>query len=198
MRKIHFILFALLFFGAVSLQAQDEFKHEVSFGGGYFASSEVLDFCTEASSVAGTFGSVEYDNKSFTPPISLEYFYHLSPLVGVGGIAVYTHGKRDIVDRVDAYVGKLTTDYITVMPAAKFNWLRKMNWGLYSKVGAGVSFRKEKSRVMGEGSHTENDVIFNFQATLIGVEAGSSDYRGFIELGLGEQGIINAGVRLRF
>ena len=45
---------------------------------------------------------------------------------------------------------------------------------------------------------TANDIVFNFQATAIGVEAGSSHVRAFTELGIGEQGIALAGVRFKF
>ena len=37
----------------------------------------------------------------------------------------------------------------------------------------------------------------NFQGTLIGVECGNSHYWGFMELGMGEQGIVNAGIRFK-
>ena len=47
---------------------------------------------------------------------------------------------------------------------------------------------------------TVNDdasTTFNFQATFVGVEVGGA-LRGFAELGVGEQGIILAGIRYKF
>ena len=41
-------------------------------------------------------------------------------------------------------------------------------------------------------------VGFYFQASLLGIEAGSPTIRAFTELGTGEQGIILAGVRYKF
>ena len=199
MRKLLFIAAALLF-GSMSLHAQEqEMKHEIAVGGGFLSNSEVLDMVTEVATIAGTAGSYSYDNEKFRNPFSVEYYYHISPLIGVGGIAVYAHGKRDIM-LGNSLEGNLKTSYLTVMPAVKINWLRKSYWGLYSKAGAGVSFRTEKTKWYAGGlkNETNNDVIFNFQATAIGVECGSENYRGFIELGMGEQGIVNTGVKFRF
>ena len=199
MRKLLFIAAALLFC-SMNLQAQErEIKHEIAIGGGFLPNSEVLDMVSEVATITGTAGTCSYDNEKFRNPFSIEYFYHVSPLIGVGGIAVYAHGKRDIMIG-NSLAGNMKTGYLTVMPAVKIDWLRKNIWGLYSKAGAGVSFRSEKTKWY-EGANrneTENDVIFNFQATLIGVECGDTNYRGFIELGMGEQGIVNAGVRLKF
>ena len=90
------------------------------------------------------------------------------------------------------------------MPAVKFNWLRKANWGMYSKVAIGASLANsskedynENGKLTGQKENT-NDVFFNFHASLLGVEAGNQHVRGFAELGLGEQGIILGGVRYRF
>jgi len=46
--------------------------------------------------------------------------------------------------------------------------------------------------------HSNNEIRFNFQASLIGVEVGSQKLRGFAEFGVGEQGIAQAGVRYKF
>ena len=90
------------------------------------------------------------------------------------------------------------------MPSVKFNWLRKDHWGLYSKVAAGVTYAKFNEKYYDElgknidDKATANDIVFNFQATAIGIEAGSSHVRAFTEFGIGEQGIALAGVRYKF
>ena len=52
-------------------------------------------------------------------------------------------------------------------------------------------------KLTGEKNIT-NDVFFNFQASLIGVEVGNQQVRGFAEVGVGEQGIFLGGVRYKF
>jgi hypothetical protein len=86
------------------------------------------------------------------------------------------------------------------MPSVKFNWLRKDHFGMYSKLAAGVSlcnFKSENENKNSE-SETENQVKFNWQASLIGIEAGGSRLRAFAELGFGEQGIGLLGIRYKF
>ena len=47
------------------------------------------------------------------------------------------------------------------------------------------------------GRDDKTDLLFNFQASLLGVEFGGA-FRGFVELGFGEQGIALAGLRYKF
>ena len=52
-----------------------------------------------------------------------------------------------------------------------------------------------------EGKSKNDDVRlkhFNWQASLIGIEVGSPTVRGFAEVGMGEQGIVCAGLRCKF
>ena len=97
-----------------------------------------------------------------------------------------------------------TRTYFSFMPSVKLNWLRKHNWGLYSKVAAGatyIRFAQDDYDDNGKKTNekrTVNDLMFNFQASLIGIEAGGQNVRGFIELGVGEQGVALAGVRCKF
>ena len=146
-----------------------------------------------------TLGAVKYSDGNFTGPIALEYFYHLSPVIGLGAIGAYTHETKDILISNDKY-GEAKNTFFTVMPAAKFNWLRKKNFGMYSKVGAGLTFASKKEDYS-KGSVenlSESKVGFNFQVSALGIEAGSETIRAFVELGVGEQGVALAGVRLKF
>ena len=172
---------ALALCAAPSVQAQvvdfdDQPKNELSLGYGAISTTNVLDVFVDV--VSAIFGA-KYENTRFFGPVAAEYFYHVSPLVGVGGIGVYNHHKEDVVQN-EQVTGKRTSNYFTIMPAVKFNWLRKQNWGMYSK--------KDNS----------SNNFFNFQASLAGIEAGSDHVRGFAELGFGEQGLVQGGIRLRF
>ena len=50
----------------------------------------------------------------------------------------------------------------------------------------------------GSNDYDDSAVHFNWHVSLIGIEAGSLAIRGFAELGIGEQGILQAGVRYKF
>ena len=100
--------------------------------------------------------------------------------------------------------GEATNTYITVLPAAKFNWLRKKYFGMYSKVGVGATFRTQKedineAKAGNNGSdRSKSDIFFNFQLSALGMEFGAETVRGFIELGVGEQGMGLFGIRCKF
>ena len=186
----------------VPAQAQDETRHEVSVSYGVLPNSIWIDVLTDV--IPAVFG-VEYENYNYVGPIGVEYFYHTSPLVGVGAVGVFATNNEDGYhknsDLLDSHRVK---SYFTFMPAVKFNWLRKDNWGMYSKLALGGTYTRFTEQHYDDNGHKEgakettNDYIFNFQASLIGVEAGNDHVRGFAEFGVGEQGVALAGIRFKF
>ncbi|MBP5688905.1 MAG: hypothetical protein J6X22_09745 [Muribaculaceae bacterium] len=183
---------------AQDYDSNDEPKNELAVGYGAVNSSSVLDVFVDV--VSAMFGA-RYQNKSFVGPFSAEYFYHVSPLVGVGGIGVYNHHSQDVLQDEEV-TGKRKSNYFTIMPAVKFNWLRKQHWGMYSKLGAGYTHGEFTTTGKdSNGAFTKENVgndFFNFQVSLVGVEAGNRNVRGFAELGFGEQGFVHGGLRFRF
>jgi hypothetical protein len=104
---------------------------------------------------------------------------------------MYLVGKKD---------GKATNTYYTLMPAVKFNWLRKKHFGMYSKLGFGATLRSESvdSDDPTEKDYSNSAVHVNWQVSALGIEAGSPKVRGFVEFGVGEQGMAQVGVRYKF
>lgn len=94
--------------------------------------------------------------------------------------------------------GERTRNYFTVMPAVKFNWINKDHFALYSKLGFGATILSETAKdAKKDTSESDSRVYFAYQVSAIGVEFGSK-LRGFVEAGVGEQGIILAGIRYKF
>ena len=177
---------------SMSIQAQD-FKHEVGVFYGFESASNVFSVITSAISAAAG------DQSSFWGPIGLEYYYHVSPVVGVGAVAAYAGCKaEDEKTRKD----DLTEKFITVMPSVKFNWLRKKNFGMYSALSAGVMFCSiscnDNAKAADPKAKDETFAAFMFQATALGAEFGSQQFRGFVEAGVGEKGLLCAGLRYKF
>ena len=71
---------------------------------------------------------------------------------------------------------------------------------MYSKLAAGFTLRRETAKPSNQNMSdaSESAMHFNWQASLLGIEAGSSVLRGFVEVGVGEQGVALAGVRFKF
>ena len=204
--KRNFFLMAVLAISAsmfIPVQAQEteeEMRQEISISYGAVPNSIWIDALTDI--VPAIFGH-KYENTSYVGPIGLEYYYHTSKLVGVGAIAVFATNGEDEYYK-EELCSHRNRSYYTLMPAVKFNWLRKAKWGMYSKVGLGATLSHFKDEDKGKTATPQgevgstNEVIFNFQASLLGVEVGGQQVRGFAELGIGEQGIILGGVRYKF
>lgn len=194
MKTKTFILILALAAPICNINAQEP-KHEISVSYGVLPNSLWLDGVQ--SFFEALFGQKK-DTRNYVGPIGLEYHYRVSPLIGVGAVAVYSHHEEDLL-KDDAVIRSRNKNYYTIMPSVKFNWLRRNHWGLYSKVAIGASLFNQKMKEAETGQKTdENKVNFNFQASAIGIEAGSGTIHGFFEAGLGEQGVFLGGVRAKF
>lgn len=193
-RQVKWMLAAILLCGtSMSAQAQsDDIKHEIgiSYGG------PSTSYWARIGTAIGTaLTGAKYEDSSFFGSLSAEYFYHLKPSVSIGGILCYSQDKDEI--NFAGSTGDRTTSYFTVMPAVKWNYLNRDHFGMYMKAAAGYTLQRINETYKGEDK-SKNDGLFNVQISLLGMEAGSQHFRGFIELGFGEQGIALAGLRYKF
>ena len=198
--KKRFAIFAIVCtcFVSVPVQAQDyETRHEIGISTGILSNSGWISAFEDIATALVTGGNVKYDNEKFIGPFTAEYFYHVSPLIGVGAIASFSTKKSDMLV-ADNKTGNYKTNYFTVLPAIKFDWYRSKYFGAYSKLGIGASLRHDICEENNHEAETDNSILFNWQASLIGIEAGSPNFRGFLEAGCGEQGVLVAGLRCSF
>ena len=191
MKKI-FVMAVAAMMATLSVNAQD-FKHEVGVFYGFESASNVFSLVTSAISAAAG------DQSSFWGPVGVEYYYNVSPVVGLGAVAAYAGCKAedDKTHKED-----LTESFITVMPSVKFNWLRKKHFGMYSALSAGAMFASVKcndnAKAADPNAKDETVTVFMFQVTALGAEFGGEQFRGFVEAGVGEKGLICAGLRYKF
>lgn len=195
--KLLFAVLAVSAFMCVPAQAQDkmETRHEIAVSYGTLPNSIWVDAYT--SIIESMFGEKK-DSYRFVGPVGLEYYYHTSPVLGIGAVATFTTNKQNGFYEEEK-ITNTTRSYFSFLPSIKVNWLRKDNWGMYSKVAAGVTYAHfNKKSCVSNDQETVNDLLFNFHVSLLGIEAGSQHVRGFAELGVGEQGVALAGVRFKF
>ena len=193
----HTIIAALLL-ACVSIQAQNvTSRHDIGISYGYptIAFGMFVDSNRNCSYVEDGF----YCNDRNFGPLSVEYYYRFTPLISAGGVFALIDRRKDIVDK-EVKVGDYTDRYYAAMPAIKFNWARGEFVSLYSKLVVGPCLHNETDKI------SVNDVTEKYtsshlgvigQFTPIGIEIGGR-LRVFGELGLGIQGVCNAGLRYRF
>lgn len=195
------LVLALAMMTTMSVNAQngyDNTKHEVAVSYGYLTTSQVLDVFNMTLNI---FTGYEPMKGSATGSISAEYFYNVNNWFGVGAIfsfGAFTMNYNMQIDNSPAYT--TNNNCYTLLPAVKFNWLRREHFGMYSKLGAGVMLLDTKATPVDPNEKATRDQIigFNFQASALGIEFGSAQFRGFIEGGFGEQGLAVAGLRYKF
>ncbi|MBO4327957.1 MAG: hypothetical protein J5831_00940 [Bacteroidales bacterium] len=147
--------------------------------------------------VAFTLGHFTFDNSKLLGAAGVEYVHYVNNWFGFGvaGLVDYMTADAYSVDGDGNKTpnGKYNFGYASVMPVLKFAWFNREHVGLYSKLGfgAGLAFRN------GDSNPLEN-LSFSAQVTPIGVDFGGESFRGFVEAGVGMQGIVNAGVRWLF
>ena len=198
MKRI-FMIIAVAMMTAMSASAQngyDETKHEIGITYGLGSNSEIID---AFENVGGALVGARFENEKYFGALSVEYFYHAKNWLGVGGIFAYGQCEQDVY-LLGSKDGVSKNSYLTLMPAVKFDWLRKKNFGMYSKFAFGATLRNEKyeSESASSKNSNDNELHVNWQASLLGIEAGGPTVRGFLELGTGEQGIALIGVRYKF
>ena len=184
----------------MSLQAQDEKpRHEigVSYGAGVSLIGDGIGNSVGTGLFDALFG-YNWTNRKEFGSLGLEYFYHLSDdsRVALGGILTYARYGED-VEKDGVKKGDRKRTYMTLMPSVKYYYVDGKNFGLYSKAAVGVMMLHSKSSM---NSQSDSDSSFRFmgQASLLGVEAGSQNLRGFLEFGIGEQGIALIGLKCKF
>jgi hypothetical protein len=200
MKKILLMAVAAMM-ATTSVNAQNGYdtKQEVAVSLGALSNSDIIN---AFETIGGAIVGVTTDNESFFGPVSVEYFYHLNPWLGVGGIIAYGQMSQDLflTGKKNGKDGEIKNHYTTLMPAVKFDWLRKSHFGVYSKLAIGATLRNEKIDYDSANydDHDDTSLHVNWQLSLLGLEAGSRQLRGFLELGTGEQGIALIGLRYKF
>lgn len=200
MKKI-ILTAAVALMTALGANAQNEaLPHELSLSYGVGSVAQFGEGIGEGLAMA-FFSDTENDDGFILGPISIEYFYHLNnPRWAIGGFVSYSKWDSDIVKRRGDHekVGERNRNYWSVMPAVKWYWTNKNSFGLYSKAGIGYAFLNSTEKDF-KNNKTEDDssTHFMYQLSLLGAEFGRQ-FRGFAELGVGEQGFLLAGVRYKF
>ncbi len=213
MKKLFLSLVAALTLCGTAQAQQVDYgnKHEVGITYGVYSNSQYFSFLEDLVTLSVTGGSLSNENEKFFGPMTVEYFYRVKPWLGVGGIGAILINNKDgvggigaiLINNKDLYLhnekcGTSRSCYFSLLPAVKADWLRREHFGMYSKLGIGVTVLSLKDKLDTGDKESGTAATVNWQLSLIGMEAGGSKLRGFAELGFGEQGIFLAGIRYKF
>jgi hypothetical protein len=202
--KKFLVMAAVAFMAAMNVNAQssvEDLKHEigVTYGLGLSVFGDGIGYGI-SNGIFDKLLNRKWVNQEDFGTLCLEYFYHLSnPRWAVGGIVGYSQCSEDVENRDDGQiVGSRSRKYYTAMPSAKYYWVNKQYFGLYSKAALGVSVMTDKEE-MNNRSDSSSRLYMAWQVSALCLEGGLPNARLFVEFGAGEQGILwLGGIRAKF
>ncbi len=193
------VVLAAFILGAVTVKAQnvnEEKKHEFRPFYGTAYSSSISDIFSGSISNA-LFGTAEKSESSTWGMVGLGYRYHVDRF-GIGIDLGYSTAKEELFKKkkdVKPFETKNFKRYF-VMPTASFSYYKTNTIDLYGAASAGAIYETSKRDV--KDAKTENKTEFAYQVTPIGLRIGNQSIGGFVELGYGQKGLINAGLSFKF
>ena len=127
---------------------------------------------------------------------ALDYGYKVNEWFSIGGCLAWTAGICNLYDpHTRERWDTMHVDYISLLPTARFAWLRRGIVELYSTLGATAGVEHWVHYTNGK-QHTLRPYL-SYDIKPIGITVGRKWY-GFAEAGYGSRGIFNIGLGHRF
>lgn len=150
-------------------------------------------------------GTAVIDELSSSGAVGFGYYHWFNPRFALGGEAAFENIRLGFKTGSDGTkMDPTSNNLLHIMPSIKGRWVFKEHFGFYSKASLGPALLLSGREVEtdSEGNKTVTPaklgVSVAFQLSPIGLEFGSTSWRGFAELGFGVQGMVLAGVRYSF
>ena len=199
MKKTFLLLALTAFLSSAALAQRDDVrssKNEFSFGYGVLPSS----------SMRWNPGSYYKPTGDFLGAIYATYTHRFTKVIGVG--ATYCYDPR----RLEYYepsnwnenpICRLNESSHTLMVHLKINWLNRKHVNLYSKIGQGIyawnyrfeEYQPDLYEITTPSNELSDRYDYAYQIVPIGIEVGNQQYAGFVQVGLGMEGMISIGFR---
>ena len=151
----------------------------------------------------GVFGAVfslghfTFDNAHMVGAAGFEYVHYVNNWLGFGGMVLCDYMTADAYsvdsDGNKTPNGKFNLGFASAMPVVKFAWFNRPRVGLYSKLGVGAGFTFDNG-----SEDLRDNITWSGQITPIGIDFGGESFRGFVEVGVGMQGVVSGGIRWLF
>ena len=197
MKKTLFVLCLITFFSGAAFAQLDTVrsnKNEFSIGYGHMPSS----------SFRYRPGCMFYPETDNIGAIYVTYTRRLTQVIGIGLTFCYDPIHLDYYGTVNGnntLICKVRENSFTLIPHLKINWLNTKYVNLYSKVGfmgfQHVTYKQEEyyPEIYEVNPAEITHYLDGFQITPVGVEVGTKRCAGFIQCGIGMEGIISIGFR---
>ena len=152
-------------------------------------------------------GCLIYPETDNIGAVYVTYIRRLNKVLGIGVTACVDPIILNYHDRVNGertLICKVNQNSIALMPQLKINWLNTKYVNLYSKVAPiGIRYCTYKQKefypdlyeIQSPYDSFTDRIDYAYQFTPIGIEIGTKQFAGFLQVGLGMEGIISIGFR---
>lgn len=197
MQKLIFaIVLILLIPEPSSAQIPENKRHEMTFSWGTLPVTDIFNaYIFVGNDLINIFSKERTESGNILGAFNFGYNYYAKPWLGVGGTFTYSGFQQKTYDKYDNMLQKKRYNYYTLMPTVKFLWFRGHGNILkfYSKLGIGVILATVKTN----STIKRSQCFTAYQLSPIGMEIGRT-WGFFLELGWGENGFLQTGLRCRF
>jgi len=167
--------------------------HELSVSYGFIPVTDWNSIAGEWIFPTASFGLVQRKNAHYYGALNISYMYRLNYKISLGISGGITGNKGDWGNLYE--IGKAVKDnrtYLYILPTFRYHWFTRKDFSLYSSAGAGVYFLRNKL-----DQEILHKTKFAYQFNYLGIEYGKR-ISFFTEFGIGNEGTIIAGGRVRF
>lgn len=188
----------------VYAQDQDIVSNEVYIGVGVSKVSMqgLYEFADDFAGVFTSIFGASLTNSSTTSTgiFGLGYNRFISNKIKLGvsaNFTRFTHGQEFKFAWGGTQYQKWEDDFMTILVRGDFHYKRTEMITMYSGIALGVCFVHTNNITNAEGLHPENQTFFAYQINAFGIRVGKT-FGFFAEAGFGYNGIIQAGLNVRF
>ena len=200
MKKLLILMTLAMVFSLPALAQRDTIrsnKNEFSVGYGHFPSSSFRYHP----------GCLIYPETDNIGAIYVTYTRRLNKVLGIGVTACFDPIRLNYHDRVNGestLICQVSQNSIAILPHLKINWLNTKFVNLYSKVAPiGIRYCTYKQKeyypdlyeIQSPYNSFADRIGYAYQFTPIGIEIGTKRCAGFMQVGIGMEGIISIGFR---
>ena len=209
MRRIYVTFFLLLISGMIYAQdakteqgATETYPHhEIYVGVGLLNDNQIFSFFGDILGAVFTLGQAVQPNKysAFTPSVGYKYWFNKR--IGLGAHFAFDMNSVKVIHRQDIIGNYNNADtvihkryFYTMTIDATFNYMYRPACQLYGNIGTGFTLVRFSNNNAETG--LKQLPFFNLHISPIGVRFGKM-VGGFVEIGWGYKGIINAGLSVK-
>ena len=191
----------LIISSLVCLAQTDESRHEISVSYGYITLPQAVDLIGASggallggllAGIVDTFApgnqeSPKRIDNGGTGGFSFQYLYSLNRTIKLGGTVCYESTWGEWNNGTEYIL-----HYPAIMATSKFMWFNLEHFAMYSKLSLGLM-------LVFDGKNEDKPIpMLAGHGSAVCMEFGGRAFRGFLETGWGNQGLLNFGVKYSF